>query len=54
MTPARYDLKRRIGVVPQQMAVFSGKLTVREQSTHFCSLYVNDRKRRRGAGGQAD
>ena len=22
MTPARYDLKRRIGVVPQQVAVF--------------------------------
>ena len=29
MTPARYDLKRRIGVVPQQVAVFD-ELTVRE------------------------
>ena len=29
MTPARYDLKRRIGVVPQQVAVFDD-LTVRE------------------------
>ncbi|MFR2031144.1 MAG: hypothetical protein ACLS3M_06955 [Collinsella sp.] len=28
MTPALYDLKRRIGVVPQQVAV--GELTVRE------------------------
>ena len=31
MTPARYDLKRRIGVVPQQVAVFD-ELTVRENS----------------------
>ena len=28
MTPTRYDLKRRIGVVPQQVAVFD-ELTVR-------------------------
>ena len=46
MTPARYDLKRRIGVVPQQVAVFD-ELTVRENIDYFCSLYVNDRKRRR-------
>lgn len=42
MTPARYDLKRRIGVVPQQVAVFD-ELTVRENIDYFCSLYVNDR-----------
>ena len=29
MSPERYDIKRRIGVVPQQMAVFD-ELTVRE------------------------
>ena len=46
MTPTRYDLKRRIGVVPQQVAVFD-ELTVRENIDYFCSLYVNDRKRRR-------
>ena len=45
MTPARYDLKRRIGVVPQQVAVFD-ELTVRENIDYFCSLYVSDRKRR--------
>lgn len=46
MSPTRYDLKRRIGVVPQQMAVFN-ELTVRENIDYFCSLYVDDRARRR-------
>jgi ABC-2 type transport system ATP-binding protein len=46
MSPTRYDLKRRIGVVPQQMAVFD-ELTVRENIDYFCSLYVDDRARRR-------
>ena len=46
MGPARYDLKRRIGVVPQQVAVFE-ELTVRENINYFCSLYVDDRARRR-------
>ncbi len=46
MSPTRYDLKRRIGVVPQQVAVFD-ELTVRENIDYFCSLYVGDRARRR-------
>ena len=46
MGPARYDLKRRIGVVPQQVAVFE-ELTVRENIDYFCGLYVDDRARRR-------
>ena len=46
MTPTRYDLKRRIGVVPQNVAVFE-ELTVRENIDYFCSLYVADRARRR-------
>lgn len=45
MTPARYDLKRRIGVVPQQVAVMN-ELTVRENVDCFCSLYVPDRRLR--------
>ena len=45
MTPARYDLKRRIRVVPQQVAVMN-ELTVRENVDCFCSLYVPDRKLR--------
>ena len=52
MTPARYDLKRRIGVVPQQVAVFD-ELTVRENIDYFCSLYVNDRKHRRALVNEA-
>ena len=46
MTPARYDLKQRVGVVPQQVAVFN-ELSVRENIDYFCSLYVSDRRRRR-------
>ena len=52
MTPTRYDLKRRIGVVPQQVAVFD-ELTVRENIDYFCGLYVNDRKRRRALVDEA-
>ena len=52
MTPTRYDLKRRVGVVPQQVAVFD-ELTVRKNIDYFCSLYVNDRKRRRALVDEA-
>lgn len=52
MTPARYDLKRRIGIVPQQMAVFN-ELTVRENIDYFCSLYISDRTRRRALVDEA-
>jgi ABC-2 type transport system ATP-binding protein len=47
MSPSRYDLKRRIGLVPQQVAVIP-ELTVRENIDYFCSLYVDSRERRRG------
>ncbi len=52
MAPTRYDLKRRIGVVPQNVAVFE-ELTVRENVDYFCSLYVADRARRRQLVGEA-
>ncbi|NGM17050.1 ABC transporter ATP-binding protein [Xiamenia xianingshaonis] len=39
MGPTRYDLKRRIGIVPQNVAVFD-ELTVRENIDYFCGLYV--------------
>lgn len=45
MTPARYDLKRRIGIVPQNVAVFE-ELTVQQNIDYFCALYVQDRSRR--------
>ena len=45
MTPTRYDLKRKIGVVPQNVALFE-ELTVRENIDFFCALYVDDRRER--------
>lgn len=46
MAPTRYDLKRRIGVVPQAVAVFE-ELTVRQNINSFCSLYVSDAAERK-------
>ena len=46
MAPSRHDLKRRIGVVPQQVAVLD-ELTVRENVDAFCALYVPARAERR-------
>lgn len=45
MSPTGYDLKRRVGVVPQNIAVFD-ELTVRENVDFFCGLYVADRAER--------
>lgn len=52
LTPTSYDLKRRIGIVPQNVAVFD-ELTVEENVDYFCSLYVRDRKRRIKLVGEA-
>lgn len=52
MGPTRYDLKRRIGIVPQQVAVID-ELTVHENIDYFCSLYVDDRTRRRALVDEA-
>ncbi|MEF9925639.1 MAG: ABC transporter ATP-binding protein, partial [Raoultibacter sp.] len=46
MSPTRYDLKRRIGIVPQNVAVFE-ELTVRENIDYFCALYIHDKTLRR-------
>jgi ABC-2 type transport system ATP-binding protein len=46
MTPERYDLKAKIGVVPQNVAVFE-ELTVYENIDYFCGLYVNDKEKRK-------
>ena len=46
MKPTRYDLKQRIGVVPQQVAVFD-ELSVAENVDCFCALYVKEKARRR-------
>ena len=45
MTPTSYALKRRIGIVPQEVAVFY-ELTVEENIDYFCSLYVPEKRTR--------
>ncbi|HBT95044.1 MAG TPA: ABC transporter ATP-binding protein [Coriobacteriia bacterium] len=46
MSPSRYDIKRRIGIVPQNIAVFE-ELSVRDNIDYFCALYVRDRHTRK-------
>ncbi len=46
MQPDSYDLKRNIGVVLQNVAVFD-ELTVYENIDYFCGLYITDKKLRR-------
>lgn len=46
MTPESYDIKQKIGVVMQNVAVFN-ELTVAENIDYFCGLYVGDQKKRR-------
>ncbi len=41
MRPDNYDIKRQIGVVMQNVAVFD-ELTVYENIDYFCGLYVTD------------
>ncbi len=47
MSPEAYDLKRDIGIVMQNVAVFD-ELTVYENIDYFCGLYIDDKKTRRG------
>lgn len=46
MTPVNYALKAKIGIVPQEVAVFQ-ELTVAENIDYFCGLYVQDKNLRR-------
>jgi ABC-type multidrug transport system, ATPase component len=46
MTPTSYDIKQRIGVVPQDVAVFN-ELTVYQNVDYFCGLYIKDKKLRK-------
>jgi ABC-2 type transport system ATP-binding protein len=46
MTPAAYDIKAKIGVVFQDVAVFE-ELSVYENIDYFCGLYVKDKKQRK-------
>lgn len=42
MRPDAYDIKRDIGIIMQNVAVFD-ELTVYENISYFCSLYVKDK-----------
>lgn len=46
MAPNRYDIKRNIGVVLQNVAVFK-ELNVYDNIDYFCGLYVTDPKERK-------
>lgn len=46
MTPESYDIKRQIGIVMQNVAVYN-ELTVYENIDYFCGLYVQDKTLRK-------
>ncbi|TYQ13285.1 UNVERIFIED_CONTAM: ABC-2 type transport system ATP-binding protein [Acetivibrio alkalicellulosi] len=46
MSPNAYDIKKNIGVIMQNVAVFE-ELTSYENIDYFCGLYVNDKALRR-------
>lgn len=46
MTPDNYDVKRQIGIVMQDVAVFD-ELNVHDNIDYFCSLYIKDKNKRR-------
>lgn len=52
MSPERFDLKRRIGVVPQNVAVLNA-LTVEENIDFFCGLYIKDKAERKACVEEA-
>lgn len=46
MAPDAYDIKRDIGIIMQNVAVFD-ELTVYENIDYFCGMYVSDKKKRK-------
>lgn len=46
ITPESYEIKRDIGFVMQNVAVFD-ELTVYENIDYFCGLYINDKQKRK-------
>ena len=46
MEPDSYEIKRQIGIVMQNVAVFH-ELTVYENIDYFCGLYVSDKRERK-------
>ncbi|HOO26934.1 MAG TPA: ABC transporter ATP-binding protein, partial [Lachnospiraceae bacterium] len=50
--PGNLELKRKIGFVPQEIAVLK-ELTVYENIAYFCSLYVDERSREKELAEEA-
>ncbi|MBR1823300.1 MAG: ABC transporter ATP-binding protein [Ruminococcus sp.] len=46
MTPTAYDIKKEIGIIMQNVAVFE-ELTVYENVDYFCGLYITDKEQRK-------
>ena len=46
MTPVSYDIKKEIGIIMQNVAVFD-ELTVYENIDYFCGLYITDKTQRK-------
>ncbi|MBR3268634.1 MAG: ABC transporter ATP-binding protein [Oscillospiraceae bacterium] len=46
MTPVSYDIKKEIGIIMQDVAVFE-ELTVLENIDYFCGLYIRDKALRK-------
>ncbi|MBC8589748.1 ABC transporter ATP-binding protein [Wansuia hejianensis] len=46
MTPNSYNIKRDIGLVPQEVSVLHN-LTVKENIDYFCGLYIEDKNLRK-------
>lgn len=46
MTPVNYKVKKEIGIIMQNVAVFD-ELTVYENIDYFCGLYIKDKETRR-------
>ena len=50
--PDSYNIKRRIGIVPQNIAVFD-ELSVYENIDYFCGLYIKDKTERKKLNSEA-
>lgn len=46
MSPKAYEIKKQIGIVPQDVAVYDS-LTVYENIDFFCGLYIKDKEARK-------
>ncbi|MBR6873679.1 MAG: ABC transporter ATP-binding protein [Ruminococcus sp.] len=46
MTPTAYDIKREIGIIMQNVAVFE-ELNVYDNINYFCGLYITDKEQRK-------